>query len=244
MKTGTPRATTRLPPGQRALARFPRFGTHLDRPPPAIPADPSLEISTPDGVLTTLPLTTVAALPRTAVTADFHCVSGWSATDLHWEGVAFATLYRDVIEPELPAGLAVTHVVFGGLDGFESLVLLEDALEADVLLADRLDGEALGSDHGAPLRLVSPQQYGYMSCKHLCRIELHPAKPDRELGAAHPVSRRSLRGPFVLRHPRARVWEEERHPWLPARLLRPFYRRAISVGIALGARHPEPPDRD
>jgi hypothetical protein len=27
------------------------------------------------------------------------------------------------------------------------------------------------------------------------------------------------------------VWEEERHPYLPARLLRPFYRLFIKPGI-------------
>ena len=29
-----------LPPGQRAVDGFPRFGTHLHRPPPAVPAEP------------------------------------------------------------------------------------------------------------------------------------------------------------------------------------------------------------
>jgi hypothetical protein len=33
-----------------------------------------------------LPLATLATLPRRELTADFHCVAGWSATDLGWEG--------------------------------------------------------------------------------------------------------------------------------------------------------------
>ena len=49
--------------------------------------------------------------------------------------------------------------------------------EPDVLLAERLDGRPLDGDHGAPVRLVSPGQYGYISTKHLCRIELHTAAP-------------------------------------------------------------------
>ena len=28
-----------LPPGQHAIEGFPRFGTHLHRPPPAVPTD-------------------------------------------------------------------------------------------------------------------------------------------------------------------------------------------------------------
>ena len=34
-----------LPPGQRAVDGFPRFGTHLHRPPPAVPAEPVIEIA-------------------------------------------------------------------------------------------------------------------------------------------------------------------------------------------------------
>lgn len=240
----TPRASTRtgLPPGQRALDRFPRFGTHLNRPAPEVPDSPVLEITVPGGADLSLPVGDVVGSHRRRLVADFHCVSGWSATGLAWEGIGFATFYRGVVEPRLPADTAVTHVLFAGLDGHESLLLLEDALADDVLLADRLDGAPLGDDHGAPLRLVSPQQYGYLNCKHLCRIEVLTSKPSRELGAAHPVSRVGLRGPLVVRHPRARVWEEERHTFLPARLLRPLYRlvyrRAFRHGIG-----GEPPRR-
>ena len=107
----------------------------------------------------------------------------------------------------------------------ESQLVLEDALGEDVLLADRLEGEELGPDHGGPVRLVSPAQYGYQSCKHIRRIEFLTHELNRELGTAHRLSRAALRGPFVVRHPRGRVWEEERHTFLPARVLRPFYRR-------------------
>jgi DMSO/TMAO reductase YedYZ molybdopterin-dependent catalytic subunit len=128
--------------------------------------------------------------------------------------------------------------VFSGLDGFESSLQLEDALAPDVLLADSLDGRPLGADHGAPARLVSPGQYGYMSTKHLCRIEVRTAPP-RRLATAHPLSALALRGPLILRHPRARVWREERHPYLPALLLRPVYRLFIPRRVQRSGR-PEP----
>ena len=41
----------------------------------------------------------------------------------------------------------------------------EDALADGVLIADRLDGRPLDGDHGAPARLVSPNQYGFVSTK-------------------------------------------------------------------------------
>ena len=227
---------TALPPGQQRIEGFPRFGTHLHRPPPPVPAEPVIEITGAVIAPITVTLAQLAALPREERTADFHCVSGWTATGLRWEGVPFAAFYRSVVEPALAAGATVTHLVFSGLDGFDSVVQLDDALGADVLLAEHLNGRPLDDDHGAPLRLVSPQQYGYISTKHLCRIEVRTTAPTTEAQTAHPLSRIALRGPLVKRHPRARVWEEERHPDLPARWLRPVYRLLIKPGIALCAR--------
>ena len=205
-----------LPPGQRRIDWFPRFGTHLGKPAPKIPADPVVEIGGAVTETFAVPVAELATLPRRRLDADFHCVSGWTAVDLHWEGVAFAEFYRLRIEPTLRPGAVVTHVEFRGLDGFRSVITIEDALNDDVLLADHLDGEPLNNDHGAPLRVVSPAQYGYISTKHLCRIDLHTAAP-----TSGPRS-------FVLdvllhSHPRARVWEEERHGTLPGRVVRPVY---------------------
>lgn len=212
-----------LPPGQRAVEGFPRFGTHLHHPPPPVPADPVIEI---DGAVTagsTLTLADLAEFPRQQLEADFHCVAGWSATDLRWEGVAFDTVYRTRIEPLLAA--PISHIVFEGLDGFRSIVVLDDALAGDVLIADRLNGQPLDGNHGAPLRLVNPNQYGYMNTKHLCRIELHTSEP--------PVPDRFSP---IAGHPRARVWEEERNRYLSGRVVRPVYRWLIAPIRALSAR--------
>jgi DMSO/TMAO reductase YedYZ molybdopterin-dependent catalytic subunit len=171
-----------------------------------------------------LPLAELATLPRRELTADFHCVAGWSATNLRWEGVAFETFYRLVIEPALQPDVSVTHVVFGGLDGYRSVVSIEDALAEDVLIAERLGGRPLEGDHGAPARLVSPSQYGFVSVKHLCRIELHTADPTESYGAPSRFAEAMLRSPLIKPHRRARVWEEERHRYLPGWFVRPVYR--------------------
>jgi DMSO/TMAO reductase YedYZ molybdopterin-dependent catalytic subunit len=221
-----PLADRSLPPGQRRVDGFPRFGTHLHHPPPAIPADPAIEIR---GAVTEpffVPLARLATLQRREQTADFHCVAGWSATGLRWEGVPFATFYRDVIETALAAGKAVTHVGFGGLDGYRSFVKVEDALVDDVLIAEHLEGRPLDSDHGAPARLVSPSQYGFISTKHLCLVEVRSAPPSKTFG----------RTPLIQAHPRARVWEEERHPHFPAWSLRHVYRLLIPPFTFLSAR--------
>ncbi|MEV6359653.1 molybdopterin-dependent oxidoreductase [Nocardia asteroides] len=214
-----------LPPGQRAVEGFPRFGTHLHHPPPPVPAEPTLELA---GALTepvTLSRADLGALPRHEQLADFHCVAGWSATGLRWEGTSFETFYRLRVEPAVRPGATITHVVFAGLDGYQSIVLLDDALAADVLIADRLDGQPLTADHGAPIRLVSPSQYGFVNTKHLCRIEFHTTEPpDPE------------RFSPIAAHRRARVWVEERHRYLPGRVVRPLYHRLIGPIRALSAR--------
>jgi len=73
---------------------------------------------------------------------------------------------------------------------------------------------------------VSPAQYGYISTKHLARIELHSSEPRVRY---HPSRRSNLRLQLVKPHPRARVWHEERHRYLPGRLLRPVYHRLIKL---------------
>lgn len=221
----------KIPPGQRPIRTFPRFG--LGGPPPAVPADPRIEIG---GALTApaeIATAELADLPRREVTADFHCVSGWTATDVHWEGVAFRDLFDAVLMPQLEPGATVTHVVLEGLDGYRSVALLEDLLDPDVLLADRCDGRPLDSDHGAPVRLLSPAQYGYISTKHLCRIELHTTEPRVRY---HPTWRAHLGLQLVKPHPRARVWREERHRYLPGWAVRPVYHRLIRLVRSLNAR--------
>ena len=230
------RAPRKLPPGQHARKDFPRFGTHLHLPPPRVPDEPAIDVSGAVREPFTVPLGRLAALPRREQTSDLHCVSGWSAVGIRWEGVPFSTFYRELIEPQLVADPA--WLVLGCLDGFRVVEYLEDALADDVLLADRLDGEPLDGDHGAPLRFVSPGQYGYVSAKHLSRIEVHVEEPRENYGRVHWLGH-LMRPPLFWRHPRARVWHEERNPHLPNRLLMPFYssiRPPIRWLSALGSR--------
>ena len=208
-----------LPPGQHRVEGFPRFGTHLHLPPPEVPAAPAIEVA---GAVTepfAVPLADLAGLPRREITADLHCVAGWSATGLRWEGVALETFYRELIEPTLQPDAVVSPVVFGGLDGYRVSASIEDALGVHVLIAEHLNGLPLDGNHGAPARRVRPNQYGFVSAKHLCRIEVHTSEPKDDFGG--PLFSRLFLKAFH-RHPRARVWEEERHRYLPtpaARLL-------------------------
>ncbi len=225
-----------LPPGQRRVEGFPRFGTHLHHPPPAVPDDPVIEVSGAGVESFAVPISRLATLPRREITADFHCVAGWSATGLCWGGVPFRAFYRSVVAPALPAGSTVSHVVLAGLDGYRSVASLEDALAEDVLIADRLDGRPLDADHGAPARFLSADQYGFVSTKHLSAIEVRSGEPAEHSGIAARIGQAGLRRLGVERHARARVWHEERHGWLPAWSVRSVYRLLIPPIRALSAR--------
>jgi DMSO/TMAO reductase YedYZ molybdopterin-dependent catalytic subunit len=171
-------------------------------------------------------------LPRVDLIADFHCVAGWTARGLNWEGVRFRDIYESLAAREPAAGTAISHIRAVGRDGWRAVLTLEDALADDVLIADRLDGAPLPVEHGGPFRLVSASQYGYKSVKHLCRIELHAGEPSD--APARLLSRLQLKA-FTM-HPRARVLHEERSRTLPNRSsLRWIAIRVIHpVGYILG----------
>ncbi len=106
------------------------------------------------------------ALPRIAVRADMHCVTGWTRLDLSWEGVSF----RTIVERTRPRPEG-KHVMAHGDYGYTTNVPLEVLLDADVLLATHESGKPLPSEHGAPLRLVVPKRYAWKSAKWLRGLE-------------------------------------------------------------------------
>src|ERR1700712_5915349 len=102
--TATKRPSSALPPGQRRIDGFPRFGTHLHLPAPPVPDRPQLHVEGAGILPLAVPLTDLRDLPRREMTADFHCVAGWSATGLLWEGVPFTEFYRLFVGPAPPPG--------------------------------------------------------------------------------------------------------------------------------------------
>jgi DMSO/TMAO reductase YedYZ molybdopterin-dependent catalytic subunit len=117
-----------------------------------VPAEPAIEITGAVAERVVVPLAVLGTLQRRELTADFHCVAGWSATGLRWEGVAFATFHRRFIEPAIAPGVAISHVVFVGLDGHRSAAAIEDVLAEDVLIAEHLDARPRRSRGAGPSR--------------------------------------------------------------------------------------------
>jgi DMSO/TMAO reductase YedYZ molybdopterin-dependent catalytic subunit len=109
------------------------------------------------------------ALPQADDVSDFHCVTGWSRLDMRWQGVAFETLAA-LARPTL----AATHVMFHSYDGYSTNLPIEEALKPDVILAHRVDGEPLPTEHGGPVRVVTPQLWAWKGAKWVRRVEFLP----------------------------------------------------------------------
>lgn len=216
-----------LPPGQVERQSFPRFGlgSFADR----FPTDPENLSFTIGGAVqnphevTLLPL----ELKRVEQRSDFHCVTGWSVRELLWAGVSFAEFHHQYSLRNCRPDENCRWVVFKGGDGYRSILLLEDLLASDVLLADTLDGQPLGVDHGAPLRLVAPAHYGYKNVKHVSAIEYWPDRSRYRFPRPYPQ---------FMDHPRARVALEERGALFSPRLLLHFYRLLVPSGITRSQR--------
>jgi DMSO/TMAO reductase YedYZ molybdopterin-dependent catalytic subunit len=218
MRGWWPQRSGGLPPGQRALDGFPRFADNPLRPPPATSGS-ILSITSADlgEVRITLEELRASVLAESRP-SDFHCVTTWTARRQTWTGPPLAAWWTTRIGP-LPHQ---PFAVVGAADGYRAVFVADDLFSDDVMLAWALNGEALDVRHGAPLRLVSPAQYGYKNVKHVDSIALHSERPA------------SLLGP--KEHLRARVALEERHSRFPGRLLRWPYRLVVPITATVAER--------
>lgn len=114
------------------------------------------------------------ALPRVEQVSTFHCVTGWTVKNVRWAGVRIA----DVIAPAGPSRAARALRFMSAERPYVDSLTLEQASLPDVLLAYEMDGKPLTRGHGAPLRLVIPDMYGYKNVKWIERIELVPSLED------------------------------------------------------------------
>jgi DMSO/TMAO reductase YedYZ molybdopterin-dependent catalytic subunit len=108
------------------------------------------------------------ALPRAHQVSDFHCVTGWTVRDVRWSGVRIADLFA--ASKPLPQANALQFV--SAEEPYIDYLTMEQALLHDVMLAYAMDGKPLAREHGAPLRLVIPEMYGYKGVKWLRQINL------------------------------------------------------------------------
>ena len=108
------------------------------------------------------------ALPRAEQVSDFHCVTGWSVHDVRWAGVRF----RDVLARARPRSHARVLTFVSSERPYVDTLTLEQAELADAMLAYEMDGKPLRREHGAPVRVVIPEMYGYKNVKWVERIAI------------------------------------------------------------------------
>lgn len=135
--------------------------------------DPATWRLTVDGLVeqsVSLTYDELRSLPRAEQVSTFHCVTGWSVRNVHWAGVRM----HDVLARARPLQSAHALRFVSTEQPYVDYLTLRQASLGDVMLAYEMDGKPLAREHGAPLRLVIPQMYGYKNVKWLEAIELVP----------------------------------------------------------------------
>lgn len=116
-----------------------------------------------------LSLEDLQRLPRTEYRIRHHCVEGWSAV-ASWHGVKL----RDLAE-HVGADPKAGFVEFRSFDaGYSSSWDRPSAFHAQTILAYGMNGQLLGPEHGAPLRLYAAVKLGYKMVKYLTEVSFLP----------------------------------------------------------------------
>jgi DMSO/TMAO reductase YedYZ molybdopterin-dependent catalytic subunit len=113
------------------------------------------------------------ALPRAEQISTFHCVTGWTVKNVHWGGVRISDIF-DLVRP-VPAAGAVQLV--SAEKPYVDYLTIKQVRLHDVMLAYEMNGKPLPREHGAPLRLIIPEMYGYKNVKWLESMNL-VSKPE------------------------------------------------------------------
>jgi DMSO/TMAO reductase YedYZ molybdopterin-dependent catalytic subunit len=110
------------------------------------------------------------ALPKAQQVSTFHCVTGWTVKNVTWGGVRL----NDVLSLAGPKPEAHALEFVSAEHPYTDSLTLEQAGLHDVMLAYEMEGKPLPRVHGAPVRLVIPEMYGYKNVKWLKEVNLVP----------------------------------------------------------------------
>ncbi len=107
----------------------------------------------------------ILALKSETQISRLKCVECWSAK-AKWGGFSLKTLL-EIVKPEEQA----KWVYFRSVDGYYESIPIDDLLEGRVLFVYKMNDQLLPPEHGAPLRLIVPEKYGYKNVKYITRME-------------------------------------------------------------------------
>ncbi len=158
----------RLPPGQQLAApgKWPLVG---EREPAPAAVDWRVCVAGLVDAPRSWSLNELRELPQETRSIDIHCVTRWSMLGAKFTGVSLATLLGDA-RPTTEAKF-ISFVAHSSR-GHSTSLPLEEALQLGVFIALIFAGAPLTSEHGGPVRSVTPGRYFYKSVKWLTGIEL------------------------------------------------------------------------
>jgi DMSO/TMAO reductase YedYZ molybdopterin-dependent catalytic subunit len=123
---------------------------------------------------TTISYHELKSLPKVEQVSTFHCVTGWTVKNVRWGGVRLG----EVLALAQPKDVAHAIEFVSAEQPYVDYLTLKQAGLHDVMLAYEMDGKPLSRAHGAPLRLIIPEMYGYKNVKWLNGINLVPKADD------------------------------------------------------------------
>ena len=118
-----------------------------------------------------LRLEDITAMESVTAMRTLKCIGDPIGTEqmsnANWKGIRL----RDLLEKVGPRPEAKV-VVFRCADGYHTAIPLEEAMEAETLLAYDMNGVPLPTEHGFPIRLLNPGNYGTKNPKWIVNIQL------------------------------------------------------------------------
>jgi DMSO/TMAO reductase YedYZ molybdopterin-dependent catalytic subunit len=116
----------------------------------------------------TFTLADLKAMPSVSFVQEFQCVTGWTVSDVHWEGVKLS----DILDRAGVKDKAVA-LSFESYDKTDTESLtLDQARLPEVIVAYRMLGAPVTTEHGGPVRLYVGPMFGYKSLKWLSAIRV------------------------------------------------------------------------
>ena len=117
-----------------------------------------------------LSLSDLKAFPMVDQYATLECISNPVGGDLIGTTLFQGVALKDVLEK---AGLKenVVNIKFIGVDGYSESLPVQTALHPETLLCYAMGSKPLTKDHGAPLRLYTPNRFGIKNPKWIIKIE-------------------------------------------------------------------------
>lgn len=158
----------RLPPGQIETQRFPTVGERRPSSELEEPGDWSLALDGEVDAPLTVGLEEFLAMAVEEINFDIHCVTSWSRFDSTFTGMPLASLLdRAQVRDR------ASFVSFGSFSvrSHHVSLSLDVALQSSWVVHS-FEGEPLATEHGGPVRVVTPGRYFYKSVKWLKSVSL------------------------------------------------------------------------